>query len=109
MSLWIGAALCSLRLSFAGSLKERRQVVRSILDGVRSRFSISPADLGPDNTWNAAELGFSASASSPAELEERLDNLEKFLGQKEETGEFEIIFFTREVFAYGDISYKQNK
>ena len=69
--------------------------MRSILDGVRSRFSISPADLGPYNTWNAAELGFSASASSPAELEE--------------TGEFEIIFFTREVFAYGDISYKQNK
>ena len=83
--------------------------MRSILDGVRSRFSISPADLGPYNTWNAAELGFSASASSPAELEERLDNLEKFLGQKEETGEFEIIFFTREVFAYGDISYRQNK
>ncbi len=109
MPLWIGVAVCSLRLSCAASLKERRHVVRSLLDGVRSRFSISPADLGPSDVWNIAELGFSASGSSPQELEERIDNLEKFLSQKEESGEFEITHFTREVFAYGDISYRQNK
>lgn len=104
MSFWIGAAECSLRLRYSGSLKERRHIVRSLLDGVRSRFSISPADLGPVDTWQYADLGFTAAGSSSAELDERLRNLENYLCQREADGEFEIVKFTREVFAYGDIS-----
>ncbi len=104
MSFWIGAAECSLRLMYAGSLKERRHIVRSLLDGVRARFCISSADLGPTDTWQQAELGFTAAGSSPSELDERLRNLESFLIQREADGEFEILHFTREVFAYGDLS-----
>lgn len=104
MPFWIGAAECSLRLRCAASLKERRHVVRSLLDGVRSRFSISAADLGPADVWQNASLGFTAAASSLSELEERLRNLESYLGQREADGDFEIIGFTQEVFAYGDIS-----
>ena len=79
MKFWIGAASCSLRLPFAGSLKERRHVVRSIIDGVRSRFSVSAADLGPLDLWQSVELGFTAAGSSSAEVSERLENLENFL------------------------------
>jgi len=104
MSFWIGAAECSLKLMYAGSLKERRHVVRSLLDGVRARFSISSADLGPPDRWQSAVLGFTAAGSSPSELEERIGNLESFLMQREADGEFEILNFTREVFAYGDLS-----
>ncbi len=46
MAFWIGVAECSLRLPYAGSLKERRHVVRSILDGVRNRFSSLRQTLG---------------------------------------------------------------
>ena len=106
---WIGAAKCSLRLPYAGSLKERRHVVRSLLDGVRSRFSISAADLGHAAVWQNADLGFTAASSSSSELDERLSNLENFLSQREEDGDFEIVDFTREVFAYGDISDRQDQ
>lgn len=103
MPFWIGVAECTLRLPYAGSLKERRQVVRSILEGVRSRFSLSSADLGPADKWQDAELGFAGAGSSPSELEERLRNLESFLARKEAEGEFETVCFTWEVFAYGDL------
>ena len=56
MSFWIAAAQLSLRLRFAGSLKDRRHVVRSLTDGVRGRFAISASDLGPDGCYNDAEL-----------------------------------------------------
>ena len=36
-------------------------------------------------------------------LEERLRNLESFLARKEAEGEFEIVRFDWEVFAYGDL------
>ena len=103
MSFWIAAAQTSLRLPYASSLKDRRQVVRSITEGVRGRFSISAADLGPEGAHNAAELGFSAAGSSAAELDERLRNLEKFIYQREEEGEFTVVAFTMEVFKYGDL------
>ena len=83
MSFWIAAAQLSLRLPFAGSLKDRRHVVRSLTDGVRGRFAISASDLGPDGCHNAAELGFAAAGSSSAELDERMGNLEKYLYQRE--------------------------
>ncbi|MCD7952213.1 MAG: DUF503 domain-containing protein [Synergistaceae bacterium] len=54
MSFWIAAAQLSLRLPFAGSLKDRRHVVRSLTDGVRGRFAISASDLGPDGCHNVA-------------------------------------------------------
>ena len=103
MKFWIGAASCSLRLPFAGSLKERRHVVRSTIDGVRSRFSVSAADLGPLDLWQSVELGFTAAGSSSAEVSERLENLENFLRTREDGGEMQMVDFTREVFTYGDL------
>ncbi|MDO5116633.1 MAG: DUF503 domain-containing protein [Synergistaceae bacterium] len=107
MSFWIAASRLFLRLPYAGSLKERRHVVRSLTDGVRGRFSISAADLGPDGKHNAAEIGFAAASSSHAELEERMRNLEKFLYQREEEGEFIITDFSLEVLNYDDLSDRQ--
>ena len=109
MSFWMAAAKLSLRIPFSGSLKDRRQVVRSLTEGVRGRFSISAADLGPEGVLNAAELGFAAAGSSRAELEERMRNLENFLYQREDDGEFSVTDFSMEVFDYDDLSYRQDK
>ena len=61
------------------------------------------SDLGPADKWQDAELGFAGAGSSPSELEERLRNLESFLARKEADGEFEMVRFDWEVFAYGDL------
>lgn len=104
MVFWIGAAECSLSLPWATSLKDRRQIVRSLTDGARARFNISTADLGPGGAHQRAILGFTFAGSCASELGERLNFLVKFLEQCESGGEFEIIDITREVFTYGDIS-----
>lgn len=104
MMFWIGAAVCSIRLHSTESLKERRHVVRSLTDGARSRFNVSCADLGPHLTRQGADVGFTAAGSSAEELDERLANLENFLRMRETGGEFEIVDYSREVFAYGDLS-----
>lgn len=105
MKFPIGVALCSIRLPYACSLKDRRAVVRSVVDGVRARFGISAADLGPTGSWKDARLGFAAASSSISELDERLLKLEKFIIAKEAEGEFKIVKFTREVFDYDNSSY----
>lgn len=103
MPFWIAVAECELIIPMAASLKDRRQVVRSLTDGARARFSVSSADLGPENSYGMALLGFVAAGSSSFELEERMTNLENYLLRREESGEFEITAFTREVIKHGDL------
>ena len=68
-----------IRIPAAGSLKDRRQVVRSLLDGARHRFGVSAAEVGGQDTWQRASLGFAIVASEARLVEETLDALDRFL------------------------------
>jgi uncharacterized protein len=41
----------------AHSLKDRRQVVRSVKDRLRASFNVSVAELDPGSLWNRATIG----------------------------------------------------
>lgn len=68
-----------IRIPTSQSLKDRRQVVRSLLDGARQRFGVSAAEVGGQDTWQRAELGFAVVASSARIAEETVDELDRFL------------------------------
>ncbi|NNE12524.1 MAG: DUF503 domain-containing protein [Ilumatobacter sp.] len=68
-----------IRIPASGSLKDRRQVVRSLLDGARQRFSVSAAEVGGQDTWQRATLGFAVVASEARLAEHVVDELDRFL------------------------------
>lgn len=68
-----------IRIPDSHSLKDRRQVVRSLLDGARQRFSVSAAEVGGQDTWQRATLGFAVVASEARLAEEVVDHLDRFL------------------------------
>jgi uncharacterized protein YlxP (DUF503 family) len=102
MKFWVGVALFSIRIYGASSLKDRRHVVKSLLERARKRCNASAADLGPE-VWERAELAFSCAGSSHQEMEQRMDQLFSFMERSETDGEFEVTNASREVFSYGDI------
>ncbi len=53
-----------LRIEHAQSLKDRRQVVRSLKDKLRHGFNISVAELDEAVTWQSATIGVTAISSS---------------------------------------------
>lgn len=55
-------------ISHAHSLKDRRQVVRSIKDTLRHRFNLSVAELDDGVVWNRATLGIAVISSSNSYL-----------------------------------------
>jgi uncharacterized protein YlxP (DUF503 family) len=61
-------AIISLRLELliehAHSLKDRRQVVRSLKEKLRHGFNISVAELDEAVTWQSATIGVAAISSS---------------------------------------------
>jgi len=54
----VAVAKIVLHIPESHSLKAKRQVVRKVLDRVRARFKVSAAEVGSQNLWQKAELGF---------------------------------------------------
>jgi uncharacterized protein YlxP (DUF503 family) len=59
----IGSLTVRLLVRESRSLKDKRQVVRSILDRVRGGFSVSAAEVDTQDDQKVATLGFAAIAS----------------------------------------------
>ncbi|WP_158943695.1 DUF503 domain-containing protein [Granulicella sp. S190] len=57
-----------LEIAHAQSLKDRRQVVRSMKDKLRHSFNLAIAELDEGLVWNRATLGIAAISSSNSYL-----------------------------------------
>ncbi len=60
----IAALTLELRIEHSQSLKDRRQVVRSLKDKLRHGFNISVAELDEAVTWQSATIGVTAVSGS---------------------------------------------
>lgn len=65
-----------LRIEGAQSLKDRRQVLRSLKDRLRSGFNVSVAEIDPTDLWQSATLGVVAISSSRDYLEGLMKQVE---------------------------------
>jgi hypothetical protein len=66
-----------IRIEHAQSLKDRRQVVRSLKDRLRASFNVSVAELDPSNLWNQATIGVAGVSSSRDYLDGLMRNVER--------------------------------
>ena len=68
-----------LLLPSASSLKDKRQVLRHLLDTARRRYSVAAAELDYQDLRQRALLGFAAVAADVAHVDEVLDKVERFV------------------------------
>lgn len=72
MSVVVGLLTVELFISDAASLKDRRRVVKSLLDRLTNRHNVAVADLGPDRP-NRAVLALTTVANDEAHVHRVLD------------------------------------
>ena len=72
-------AFLTLELSIeaAHSLKDKRQVVRSVKDRLRASFNVSVAELDPNGLWNRATIGVVSVSGSRDYLDGLMKNVER--------------------------------
>ena len=56
MTFIIGTCVLELFISDSHSLKDRRQVINSLLDRLHDRFNVAAAQLDQHNSWTQATL-----------------------------------------------------
>lgn len=66
-----------LRIEAAQSLKDKRQVVRSVKDKLRSHFNVAVAELNASNLWNQATIGVVSVSDSRDYLDGLMKNVER--------------------------------
>ena len=81
----IGLLTLEIHILDAQSLKDKRQVLRSLKDRLRAHYNVSVAELEHQDVWQRSRVGVVTIASDPAFLEKSLAEIsaesERVLGR----------------------------
>ncbi len=83
--MFVLALEVDLRFTSSHSLKEKRMLLRPILDGLRSRFDVSVAEVAHQDTWQRCTLGIALVSGDVAVVEQLADQIERFVWQAVDT------------------------
>lgn len=75
----IGSCTITLLLPLAQSLKDKRQVVKSIIARVRNEFNVAIAEVGEQDRWQRAVLGVACVSTSERYAQGQLDAVRRFI------------------------------
>ncbi len=75
----VAVALFELHMPFARSLKDKRMVMRSLRDKLRSRFEISAGEVALQDLHQRGRVGLSFIALDHASAESLLDRIRAFV------------------------------
>jgi hypothetical protein len=86
--LIIGLLTLELFFSQSESLKDKRRLLKSIIDQTKSRFNVSVAEAGEQDRWQISLLAVVTVSNDSAYVSRILSSVEKFI---ERTGKAEIL------------------
>ena len=100
--MFIGVARYDLFIPSSGSLKDKRQVLRSVTQTVRKKFSVAIAEVDHQELWQRAALGVSCLSDSMSHCRDVLDEVERTIGRVS-AGSAEIVDREVQIVAMEDL------
>jgi len=71
----VGLLTLELHLTEAQSLKDKRQVLRSLKDRLRQKFNVPVAELDVEDTWQRSVVGVVTLSNEEQHVEESLQKV----------------------------------
>ena len=71
----VGVLRLTLSIPGARSLKDKRQVLKRLIDRVRARYNVSIAEVGDNDVWQRAQLGVTCVANDHSFVNQVLDKV----------------------------------
>lgn len=75
----IGVAQITLHLPDCHSLKEKRQIIKSVMARVRNQFEVAIAEVADNDRWQIAQLGISCVSNDSQHASELLAHVERYI------------------------------
>ncbi len=84
----VGIGVLTFRLHDCRSLKGKRRIVKAIVSRIRNRFNVSVAEVGANDIYKRAQIGFALAGSDHKVINTKID---KVLNMVDELGLAEMI------------------
>ncbi len=91
----VGSLELHLRMDGCRTLKEKRRVLRPLIERLRRDLRASVAEVGDNDLWNVATIGLACVGPSRIAVESVLDSAEQIAN---EYGEIRVEGILREVY-----------
>lgn len=95
----VGVCRVTLAIDYSHSLKEKRMVLRRIKDRVANKFKCAIAEVGDQDAWQSAELGFCVVSN---EYGFSQSMVQKILGFIEDLAVAKVVDDEQDYVTYGD-------
>jgi uncharacterized protein YlxP (DUF503 family) len=80
----LAAVRMEVHIPTSRSLKDKRGVVKPLVEGMRQRFGLSVAETAFQDKWQRAEIGAAVVSGSVAQVRQVVDELERWLWRQAE-------------------------
>ena len=75
----IGVCQLTFQLYASDSLKEKRRVVRSIVDRTRARFNVAVAEVADQDVWGSCVIGIACVSTDTRHANAMLDKVVNYI------------------------------
>lgn len=75
----VGILKVVLSIDSAFSLKEKRQIVRSIIERIKTKFNASAAEVGLNDKWKSAIIGVACVSNEASHADSMMANIVNFI------------------------------
>ena len=94
--MFVTNMLISITIYDAMSLKDKRMVVKSIVERIKSRFNVSVCEASDNDKWQVSDLGFSF-VSNESKYNETIEKIINFIDNDDRV---EITNIDKEMYSY---------
>jgi uncharacterized protein len=77
--MFVSALRIEFHIPATHSLKEKRAVIRPIIDGLRNRYRVSVAEICHQDLWQRATIGIAVVGADVSTVEDVLTHCERFV------------------------------
>jgi uncharacterized protein len=77
--MFTGLLTVQIHLHGLNSLKDKRSIVKSLIERMRSRFNVSVAEVGQNDSRTGAVIGIAVVSNDKTHAAQQLDVIERFV------------------------------
>ncbi|MCR1898354.1 DUF503 domain-containing protein [Irregularibacter muris] len=77
--MFVGICTLECRIQEAHSLKEKRSVVKSVMERIKARFNVSIIEADQQDIWQRAEIGFACVSLSQIQARKTVEKIIDFI------------------------------
>ncbi len=75
----VGICQITLHLPECHSLKDKRQIIKSVMARVRNHFEVAIAEVEDQDLWQIAKVGVSCVSNSSQHVDEVLNHIQRYI------------------------------